>query len=75
MNFDDKIFTIPIIIKSATLYGTQGVVSNVFGDNSDFKNVLEKSIKDNLNSKWGLWDKSKLHNREVVYQFDYSNLQ
>jgi hypothetical protein len=75
MNFDDKTFTIPIIIKSATLYGTQGVVSNVFGDNSEFKNVLEKSIKDNLNSKWGLWDKSKLHNREVVYQFDYSNLQ
>jgi hypothetical protein len=75
LTFDDKTFRIPIKIKSAELYGTEGVVSRVFGDNSEFKNTLEKSIENKITMMLGLGDKTKLHNREIDYQFDYSNLK
>lgn len=74
VTFDQNEFKIPVIVKSGVMYGDQGVISDVFGQNSDFKTQLEKEITNKLMIKLNNYSNftNKILGRDIAINFDYS---
>lgn len=75
VTFDQNKFKIPVIVKSGVMYGDQGVISDVFGQNSDFKTQLEKEITNNLMIKLYKYSNfTKILGRDIAIDFDYTKV-
>lgn len=76
ITFDQKEFKIPVEVKSGVIYGDQGVISDVFGQNSEFKTQLEKEITNKLMVKLYNYSKfsTKILGRNIIIDFDYSKV-
>ena len=76
ITFDQNEFKIPVEVKSGVIYGDQGVISDVFGQNSEFKTQLEKEITNKLMVKLYNYSKfsTKILGRNIIIDFDYSKV-
>lgn len=76
ISFDQNQFKIPVIVKSGVMYGDQGVISDVFGQNSEFKTQLEKEITEKLMIKLNKYFKfsHKILGRDIIIDFDYTKV-
>lgn len=76
IDIDQNQFKIPVVVKSGVLYGEQGVISDVFGQNSEFKTQLEKEITDKLMTKLNKYSNfsRKILGRDIIIDFDYTNV-